>query len=117
LQIETGENPWEGKPSLGFAKNVRNRGWVFSFNHVSSERIYPLLPISVTQVLGADVSLIGPMGGIPESLSGLSKLFLGWLPDWLQKRNDPGRLFPCLGHPTNHGIGRLFYPHPLSPVS
>jgi len=56
LQIETGENPWEGKPSLGFAKNVRNRGWVLSFNHVSSERIYLLLPIFATQILGADVS-------------------------------------------------------------
>jgi len=111
LQIEIAQNPWKWKPSLGFAKNLRTRAWVFSLNDVSSERIYLLLPIFVIQVLRADIPFIGPMGGTPGSLSGLSKLFLGWLPDWLQKRSNPDHLFPCLEDPTDNGIGRLFRPH------
>jgi Na+/melibiose symporter-like transporter len=86
LQIEIGENSWEGKPSLGFAKNARNWGSVFSFNDVSSEMIYPLLPIFATQVLGAGILFVGPIGGIAERLSSFLKLFLGWLSDRFQKR-------------------------------
>jgi len=75
-----------GKTFLGLSKNVRNLGWVSFFNDVSSEMIYPLLPLFLTQVLGAGVLFVGLIEGIAESVSSFLKLFSGWLSDRFQKR-------------------------------
>ncbi|MFB3884757.1 MAG: MFS transporter [Thermodesulfobacteriota bacterium] len=74
------------KSFLGLSKNVRNLGWVSLLNDVSSEMIYPLLPLFLTQVLGAGVVLVGLIEGIAESISSFLKLFSGWLSDRFQKR-------------------------------
>ena len=74
------------KSLLGLSKNVRNLGWVSFFNDVSSEMIYPLLPLFLTQVLGAGVLFVGLIEGIAESVSSFLKLFSGWLSDRFQKR-------------------------------
>src|SRR4030065_2173947 len=74
------------KPFLGLSKNVKNLGWVSFFNDVSSEMIYPLLPLFLTQVLGAGVLLVGLIEGMAESVSSFLKLFSGGLSDRFQKR-------------------------------
>ena len=74
------------KPFLSLSKNVKNLGWVSFFNDVSSEMIYPLLPLFLTQVLGAGVLFVGLIEGIAESISSFLKLFSGWLSDRFQKR-------------------------------
>lgn len=74
------------KPFLGLSKNVKNLGWVSFFNDVSSEMIYPLLPLFLTQVLGAGVLFVGLIEGMAESASSFLKLFSGWLSDRFQKR-------------------------------
>jgi MFS family permease len=74
------------KSLFGFPKNVRNLGWVSFFNDVSSEMIYPLLPLFLTQVLGAGVLFIGLIEGIAESVSSFLKLFSGWFSDRFQRR-------------------------------
>jgi MFS family permease len=74
------------KSFLGLSKNVRNLGWVSLFNDISSEMIYPLLPLFLTQVLGAGVFFVGLIEGIAESVSSFLKLFSGWLSDRFQKR-------------------------------
>jgi len=74
------------KPFLGLSKNVKNLGWVSFFNDVSSEMIYPLLPLFLTQVLGAGVLFVGLIEGMAESVSSFLKLFSGWLSDRFQKR-------------------------------
>lgn len=74
------------KSFWGLSKNVRNLGWVSFFNDVSSEMIYPLLPLFLTQVLGAGVLFVGLIEGIAESVSSFLKLFSGWLSDRFQKR-------------------------------
>jgi MFS family permease len=74
------------KPILGLSKNVRNLGWVSLFNDISSEMIYPLLPLFLTQVLGAGVIFVGLIEGIAESVSSFLKLFSGWVSDRFQKR-------------------------------
>jgi MFS family permease len=74
------------KTFLGLSKNVRNLGWVSFFNDVSSEMIYPLLPLFLTQVLGAGVLFVGLIEGIAESVSSFLKLFSGWFSDRFQKR-------------------------------
>lgn len=75
-----------GKSFLGLSKNVRNLGWVSLFNDISSEMIYPLLPLFLTQVLGVGVLFVGIIEGIAESVSSFLKLFSGWLSDRFQKR-------------------------------
>lgn len=74
------------KNFLSFPKNVRNLGWVSLFNDISSEMIYPLLPLFLTQVLGAGVIFVGLIEGIAESVSSFLKLFSGWVSDRFQKR-------------------------------
>jgi MFS family permease len=76
----------EKKSFLGLSKNVRNLGWVSLFNDISSEMIYPLLPLFLTQVLGVGVVFVGLIEGIAESVSSFLKLFSGWLSDRFQKR-------------------------------
>jgi MFS family permease len=76
----------ERKSFLGLSKNVRSLGWVSLFNDISSEMIYPLLPLFLTQVLGAGVIFVGLIEGIAESVSSFFKLFSGWVSDRLQKR-------------------------------
>jgi len=61
-------------------------GWVSFFNDVSSEMIYPLLPLFLTQVLGAGVLFVGLIEGIAESVSSFLKLFSGWFSDRFQRR-------------------------------
>jgi len=73
---------------FGLSKNVRNLGWVSLFNDISSEMIYPLLPLFLTQVLGAGVIFIGLIEGIAESISSFLKLLSGWFSDRFQKRKQ-----------------------------
>jgi MFS family permease len=74
------------KSFLALSRNVRNLGWVSFFNDVSSEMIYPLLPLFLTQVLGAGVIFVGLIEGMAESISSFLKLFSGWFSDRFQKR-------------------------------
>jgi len=74
------------KSILGLSKNVKNLGWVSFFNDASSEMIYPLLPLFLTQVLGAGVLFVGIIEGMAESVSSFLKLFSGWFSDRFQKR-------------------------------
>jgi MFS family permease len=76
------------KSFLGLSKNVRNLGWVSFLNDVSSEMIYPLLPLFLTQVLGAGMIFVGLIEGIAESVSSFLKLFSGWFSDRFQKRKE-----------------------------
>ena len=73
---------------LGLSRNVRNLGWVSLFNDISSEMIYPLLPLFLTQVLGAGVIFVGLIEGIAESISSFLKLLSGWFSDRFQRRKQ-----------------------------
>jgi MFS family permease len=73
---------------FGLSRNVRNLGWVSLFNDMSSEMIYPLLPLFLTQVLGAGVIFVGLIEGIAESISSFLKLLSGWFSDRFQKRKQ-----------------------------
>lgn len=56
------------------------------FTDISSEMIVHLLPLFLTNVLGAATSVIGLIEGIAESTASLTRLFSGWLSDRLGKR-------------------------------
>ncbi len=68
--------------------NVLVLGIVSFFTDVSSEMIYPLLPVFFTGLVGASSAAIyiGLMDGIAESVSSLLKIYSGRLSDTLGKR-------------------------------
>ncbi len=68
------------------SKNVKALGLVSFFNDVSSEMIYPLLPIFLTNILGVGTIFIGLIEGTAESISSLWKLFAGFFSDKIKKR-------------------------------
>jgi MFS family permease len=72
------------RPRLG--RNVFALSAVSLLTDVSSEMIYPLLPVFLTTVLGASPSFIGAIEGAAESTAALLKLASGWWSDRVRKR-------------------------------
>ncbi len=72
------------RPKLG--RNVYALAVVSFLTDVSSEMIYPLLPIFLTTVLGANASFIGAIEGAAETTASLLKLASGWLSDRMRAR-------------------------------
>ena len=71
---------------FGFGKNVFVAGLVSFFMDVSSEMIYPLVPLFLANVLGINKSVIGLIEGIAESTASLLKVFSGWFSDRIGSR-------------------------------
>jgi MFS family permease len=69
-----------------FGKNVTVSGFVSFFMDVSSEMIYPLVPLFLANVLGVNKSVIGLIEGIAESTASLLKIFSGWYSDKIGNR-------------------------------
>lgn len=67
-------------------RNVYVAGAVSFFMDVSSEMVYPLLPLFLSSVLGVNKSIIGLIEGIAESTASLLRVFSGWLSDRLGRR-------------------------------
>jgi MFS family permease len=72
------------RPKLG--RNVMALAAVSFLTDVSSEMIYPLLPVFLTTVLGANASFIGAIEGAAETTAALLKLASGWWSDRARKR-------------------------------
>jgi MFS family permease len=71
---------------FGFEKNVFVAGFVSFFMDVSSEMIYPIVPLFLANVLGVNKSVIGLIEGIAESTASLLKVFSGWFSDKIGNR-------------------------------
>lgn len=56
------------------------------FTDVSTEMIYPLLPVFLASVLGANASFIGAIEGTAETVASLLKLVSGWWSDKVGSR-------------------------------
>ncbi|MDA8414265.1 MAG: MFS transporter [Desulfobacteraceae bacterium] len=76
------------KKYFGFSKNVFFTGLVSFFMDLSSEMIYPLVPLFLANVLGVNKSMIGLIEGIAESTASLLKVFSGWLSDRIGQRKN-----------------------------
>jgi MFS family permease len=76
----------ERKEILGFPRNVFVLGLVSLFMDVSSEMIYPLIPLYLNNVLHTSKTSIGLIEGIAESTASILKVFSGWLSDRLGRR-------------------------------
>jgi len=76
----------ENRKFFGFGRNVFVAGIVSFFMDVSSEMIYPLVPLFLSNVLGVNKSVIGLIEGIAESTASLLKVFSGWYSDRIGNR-------------------------------
>lgn len=66
--------------------NIVLLGLVSFFSDISSEMVYPLIPLYLTTVLGATPVLVGIIEGIAESMASLLKVFSGYLTDRYQHK-------------------------------
>lgn len=76
------------KKLFGVDRNVVALGVVSFFTDVSSEMIFPLLPIFVTSVLGAGKEALGLIEGVADSASSIFDIFVGYLSDKMRRRKD-----------------------------
>jgi MFS family permease len=70
---------------------------------ISSEMVYPILPIFLVSALGASPAILGLIEGIAESLSSLLKVFSGYFSDKIKQRKP----FTIFGYASS-GLGKLF---------
>jgi MFS family permease len=67
-------------------RNILVLATVSFLTDVSSEMIYPLLPVFLGTVLGSSATMIGVIEGAAESVSALLKLVSGWWSDRVGRR-------------------------------
>ena len=68
--------------------NIFLLGLVSFFSDLSSEMVYPLIPLYLTSAFGATPVLVGVIEGIAESVASLLKVFSGYITD-RYKRKKP----------------------------
>lgn len=66
--------------------NVFFLGLVSFFNDLSSEMIYPIVPIFLTTVLHTTIPIVGLIEGFAEATASIGKFVFGAYSDYLQKR-------------------------------
>jgi MFS family permease len=69
-----------------FMLNIIFLGLVSFFTDLSTEMVYPLIPLYLTSVFGATPALVGVIEGIAESAASLLKVFSGYATDRFQKK-------------------------------
>ena len=57
------------------------------FADISTEMLYPVLPVFLTQTLHASGSAVGLIDGVAQATQNIVQGFSGWLSDKLRKRN------------------------------
>ena len=71
---------------FGLNPNVFFLGVVSLLTDVSSEMIFTLVPLFLSNVLGAATTIIGFIGGLSESTDAIFRILSGWFSDRIGKR-------------------------------
>ena len=66
--------------------NIILLGLVSFFTDLSTEMVYPLIPLYLTSAFGATPAIVGIIEGFAESLASLLKVFSGYVSDRFQKK-------------------------------
>ena len=66
--------------------NIIFLGLVSFFTDLSTEMVYPLIPLYLTTAFGATPALVGVIEGIAESVASLLKVFSGYITDRFNKK-------------------------------
>lgn len=96
------ENFFKKKYFSGLSRNSFLLAFSSLFADISTEMLYPILPIFLTQNLKAGGSMIGLIEGIAGATQNIIQGFSGWLSDKLQKRKTIalfGYTLSALGKP------------------
>jgi MFS family permease len=86
----------------GLSKNTVLLAFTSLFADISSEMLYPVLPIFLTQTLHASGSVVGLIDGIAQATQNIVQGLSGWLSDKLQKRKSlalAGYFLSAVGKP------------------
>ena len=67
-------------------RNIFFLGLISFFTDISTEMVYPLIPLYLVSQFGATPALVGVIEGIAESLASLLKVFSGYATDKSQKK-------------------------------
>lgn len=70
----------------GITRNILLLGFISMFTDISSQMIFPLLPLFLVNVLGANASIVGIVEGAAETTASLLKVFSGYFSDKIKKR-------------------------------
>ena len=70
---------------------------------ISSEMVYPILPVFLVTTLGASPAILGLIEGVAESLASLLKVFSGYWSDKIEKRKP----FAIFGY-AGSTVGKFF---------
>jgi len=78
--------PSAGKNGTGLTPNTFLLALSSLFADVSTEMLYPVLPIFLTQTLGASGSVLGLIEGVAQAVQNITQGLSGWLSDRLRRR-------------------------------
>lgn len=70
----------------GLSRNTYLLALASLFSDISTEMLYPILPIFLTQHLGATAAIVGIVDGIAQAVQNVVQGFSGWLSDKLRNR-------------------------------
>jgi MFS family permease len=70
----------------GLSRNTFLLAFASLFADISTEMLYPVLPIFLTQTLRASGSVVGLVEGVAQATQNIVQGFSGWLSDKLQRR-------------------------------
>lgn len=85
-------------------KTIRIFAWGSFLNDLGSDIIYPIWPLFVTSVLGANMAVLGLIDGLGEAVVSLSQGFSGYVSDRIKKR----KVFIWVGYLCG-GLSRIGY--------
>lgn len=82
------ESAMRRRPFAGVSRNTVLLAFTSLFADISTEMLYPILPIFLTQTLHASGSIVGLVEGSAQATQNIVQGFSGWLSDKLQKRKS-----------------------------
>jgi sugar phosphate permease len=67
-------------------RSIRTFAWASFLNDFGSDMIYPVWPLFVTSVMGANMATLGLIDGLGEAFVSISKAISGYISDRIRKR-------------------------------
>jgi MFS family permease len=74
------------KPAEENKRSIRVFAWASFLNDFGSDMIYPVWPLFVTSVMGANMAMLGLIDGLGEAFVSISKAISGYISDRIRKR-------------------------------
>jgi MFS family permease len=90
---------------FGFSPNVFFLGIVSLLTDISSEMIFTLVPLFLSNVLGVATTIVGLVGGLSDSTDAIFRIFSGWFSDKIGQR----KLLAVVGYSLSTVVKPLMY--------